>query len=173
MQREETRAPAQLNVTSTAFAANRPIALKYSAYGEDQSPALGWSGLPAGATHVAILMEDPDAATGLPFVHWLAWNVPASLGGLPEGLPKEMQLADPKGLRQGRNTRGSIGYFGPRPPIGDRAHRYHVQLFALSGPLDLPLGADREMLIAALAGKVIGRGEIVGTYAQVAPPVKR
>jgi Raf kinase inhibitor-like YbhB/YbcL family protein len=173
MAREETRSGARLGVASNAFAANRPIDLKYSAYGEDQSPALSWSGLPAGATHLAILMEDPDAKTGRPFVHWIAWNVPAALGGLPEGLPKDLQLADPKGMRQGRNTRGSIGYFGPRPPIGDPPHHYHFQLFALSGPLDLPIGASREALLAAMAGKVVARGELVGTYAQSAPPVKR
>jgi Raf kinase inhibitor-like YbhB/YbcL family protein len=118
-------------------------------------------------------MEDPDAAMGLPFVHWVAWNIPAGLGRLPEGLPKELQLADPKGMRQGRTTRGSIGYYGPRPPVGDRPHHYHVQLFALSGPLDLPIGASREGLIAAMDGKVVARGELVSTYAQETPPVKR
>jgi Raf kinase inhibitor-like YbhB/YbcL family protein len=171
--RDETRSSARLSVASPAFAANGRIALKFSAYGEDVSPALRWSDLPAGATHLAVLMEDPDAATGLPFVHWIAWNIPASLSALPEGLPKELQLADPKGMRQGRNTRGSIGYFGPRPPIGDPAHHYHFQLFALSGPLELRIGASREDLLAALAGKVLARGEVVGTYAQPAPTSKR
>lgn len=171
--RDETRSAGKLGVASPAFAANGRIAPRFSAYGEDVSPALRWSGLPAGASHLAILMEDPDAATGLPFVHWVAWNVPASLGLLPESLPKELQLADPRGMRQGRNTRGSIGYFGPRPPIGNPPHHYHVQLFALSGPLDLKVGATREELLAAMAGKVLARGEVVGTYAQPAPPQKR
>ena len=171
--RDETRASATLTVSSPSITANRPIALKHSAYGEDQSPALSWSGLPAGATHVAILMEDPDAQAGHPFVHWVAWNIPASLGILPEGLPKELQLSDPKGMRQGRTTRGSIGYYGPRPPIGDRPHHYHFQLFALSAPLDLQIGATREQLLAAMAGKVVARGELVATYAQPTPPAKR
>lgn len=173
MARDETQASAMLRVSSASFSANRPIALKYSAYGENQSPALSWSALPASATHVAILMEDPDAAVGHPFVHWVAWNIPASLGGLPEGLPKELQLADPKGMRQGRTTRGSIGYYGPRPPVGDRPHHYHFQLFALNAPLDLQIGATREQVLAAMAGKVVARGELIGTYAQAALPVKR
>jgi Raf kinase inhibitor-like YbhB/YbcL family protein len=173
MAREETRTTGSITVLSPSIKANQPIAFKYSAYGEDQSPALRWSGLPAGATHIAILMEDPDAAAGHPFVHWVAWNIPANLGALPEGLSKELQLADPKGMRQGRTTRGSIGYYGPRPPIGDRPHDYHFQLFALSGPLDLQIGATREQLLAAMVGKVVARGELVGTYAQPAPPVKK
>lgn len=56
--REETRATARLGVTSTTFAADRPIQHKFSAYGEDQSPALSWSWLPAGAAPTAIMIED-------------------------------------------------------------------------------------------------------------------
>lgn len=173
MAREETRAAGTLAVSSPTIQAGRPIPFEHSAYGEDQSPALSWSALPSSATHLAILMEDPDAQAGHPFVHWIAWNVPASLNALPEGLPKELQLADPKGMRQGQTTRGSIGYYGPRPPIGDRAHHYHFQLFALSAPLDLPIGATREQLLAKMAGKVVARGELTGTYAQAALPPKR
>lgn len=171
--REETRTNGALRVMSPAFAANGPIPIKSSAYGDDISPALVWEDLPAGANYLALLMEDPDAQTGLPFVHWAAWNIPAGLGGLPEGLSKELQLADPKGMRQGRNTRGSVGYFGPRPPIGDKPHRYNIQVFALSAPLDLQIGANREELLAALDGKVVAKGVVVGTYAQPAPPAKR
>ena len=137
------------------------------------SPELRWTSLPAGTTHLALLMEDPDAATGMPFVHWVAWNIPATPSGLPEGLGKDLQLADPMGMRQGKNTRGSVGYYGPRPPVGERAHRYHFQLFALNAPLNLQVGATREQLLAALAGKVLARGELVGTYAQPIPPAKR
>lgn len=170
--RDETKANSKLVIESPAITNNGEIPLKFSAYGDDVSPALSWTGLPAGATHLAFLMEDPDAQVGKPFVHWVAWNIPAS-APLAEALPKEVQLADPKAMRQGRNTRGSIGYFGPRPPIGDRPHRYHFQFFALSGPIDLPIGANREQLLAALSGKVVAKGEMIGTYAQTSPPIKK
>lgn len=171
--RPETASSARLTVTSTTFSPNGALPLEASAYGDDQSPAIRWTGLPDGATHLALLMEDPDAQAGHPFVHWVAWNIPASITELPEGLSKDLQLADPKSMRQGRNTRGSVGYFGPRPPIGDKPHHYHFQLFALSAPLDLKLGANREDLLAALAGKVIARGEVVGNYRQAGPPLKK
>lgn len=169
--RDEANTTVQLAVDSPAIE-NGVIPLKFSAYGDDISPPLRWSKLPSKATHLAILMEDPDADVGHPFVHWVAWNVPISQP-LPEALPKELQLADPKGLRQGRNTRGSIGYFGPRPPIGDKPHTYHFQVFALSGPLDLPIGSNREQLLASLRGKVVGKGEFIGTYGQAVPPEKK
>jgi Raf kinase inhibitor-like YbhB/YbcL family protein len=171
--REETKTSGKLTVSAPSIPEGGSMPLKFSAYGEDVSPSLAWSGLPATASHLAFLMEDPDAQQGHPFVHWVAWNIPAKQGSLAEALPKELQLADPKGMRQGRNTRGSVGYFGPRPPIGDRPHRYHFQLFALSGPLQLKVGANREELLAAMSGKVLAKAEFLATYAQSEPPHKR
>ena len=73
-------------------------------------------------------------------------------------------LEDPKGALQGRNSRGQIGYMGPRPPEGDPPHHYHFQVFALDAPLTMPPGADREALLAAMRGHVLARGETVGTF---------
>ena len=156
--RPETLAAATFEVTSPAFPAGGAIPLRHSAYGEGVSPALAWSGLPSGTRSVALMMEDPDATSQRPFVHWLAWNIDPSARGLAEGI-----AADASGLVQGRNGRRANGYFGPRPP-GTQPHHYHFQLFALDVPLDLPAGADREALLAAMNGHVLGRGELVGLF---------
>lgn len=135
------------------------------------SPALAWDPAPAAVSYV-LLVEDPDAAEPKPFVHWLAWNVPATVTHLPEGLHTLPRLLQPDGMMQGRNSRGSVGWTGPRPPVGDAPHRYHFQLFALDTTLSLPVGADREAVLAAMRGHVIGRGVLVGRYAQAQPPLK-
>ena len=75
-------------------------------------------------------------------------------------------------MLQGRNTRGSLGYFGPRPPVGDAPHHYHFQVFALDAVLPLGFGADRDQLLKAIQGHVLAKGEIVGRYAQKQPPLK-
>ncbi len=160
--RAETRAAASFPVTSPAFAAGAAIPLRHSAYGDGLSPALSWSGLPAETRSVALMMEDPDARSARPYVHWLAWNIDPAAGGVPEGVTAENR---PAGLRQGRNTRGRTGYFGPRPP-GSQPHHYHFQLFALDAPLDLADGAGREALLAAMRGHVIASGELVGLFAE-------
>ncbi|MYM66987.1 YbhB/YbcL family Raf kinase inhibitor-like protein [Pseudoduganella sp. FT55W] len=116
-------------------------------------------------------MEDPDAPNK-PFVHWLAWNIPAGVTSLPEGLQEQPHLTQPDGVLQGRTTRGSIGYFGPRPPVGDPPHHYHVQIFALDSLLPLGWGADRDQLLQAIQGHVLAKGEILGRYAQNQPPLK-
>jgi Raf kinase inhibitor-like YbhB/YbcL family protein len=156
--RSETRATATLAVTSPAFAAGAAIPLRHSAYGDGVSPALSWSALPAGTRSLALMMEDPDATSARPYVHWLAWNIDPALGALPEGI-----APDASGLVQGRNNRRSNGYFGPRPP-GSRPHHYHFQLFALDAPLNLAGGADREALLAAMNGHVLAKGDLVGLF---------
>jgi len=118
---------------------------------------------PTGARSLALMMEDPDATSARPFVHWLAWNVDPAAGDLPEGIqPAGGAVA---GLRQGRTSRDSVGYFGPRPH-GSSPHHYHFQLFALDASLDLADGADREALLAAMAGHVLAKGDLVGLFAQ-------
>jgi Raf kinase inhibitor-like YbhB/YbcL family protein len=117
-------------------------------------------------------MEDPDAKPALPFVHWVAWNIPADVTRLPEGVQEQPRLTEPDGVLQGRNTRGSVGWYGPRPPVGDPAHRYHFQVFALDTKLDVPFGADRDQVLAAMQGHVLAKGEIVGRYKQDQKPPK-
>jgi Raf kinase inhibitor-like YbhB/YbcL family protein len=75
-------------------------------------------------------------------------------------------------MLQGANSRGSVGYFGPKPPVGDPPHHYHFQLLGLDTVLDLKPGASRDEVLSAAKGHVIGIGETVGTYQQKAPPLK-
>jgi Raf kinase inhibitor-like YbhB/YbcL family protein len=156
--RPETRTAAVLAPTSGDFAAGGPIPLRFSAYGEGLSPSLAWSRLPEGTKSLALMMEDPDAVSARPFVHWLAWNIDPALGGLERG-----RL--PVGAAAGANSRGSTGYFGPRPH-GSKPHHYHFQLFALDSPLALPAGANRRQLLAAMKGRVLAKGDLVGLFAQ-------
>ncbi|AVR96879.1 YbhB/YbcL family Raf kinase inhibitor-like protein [Pseudoduganella armeniaca] len=163
--------PGRMTVVSSAFDANGMLDARYSEYADGVSPPLSWQSVP-GARSYAVIMEDPDARPYRPFVHWLAWNIPAAVTALPEGVQEQPRLTEPAGVLQGRNTRGSTGYYGPRPPVGDAAHRYHFQVFALDTMLELPFGADREQLVAALQGHVLARGAVVGRYAQKVKPPK-
>jgi Raf kinase inhibitor-like YbhB/YbcL family protein len=158
-------------IQSTGFASSQPLPPRFSAYHDDTSPPLSWDPVPNAKSYV-LIMEDPDAASVKPFVHWVAYNIPSTEKALPEGLPTDPRLLKPTGMLQGKNSRGSIGYFGPRPPVGDPPHHYHFQLLALDTPLDLKPGATRDEVLEAAKGHVIGSGEIVGTYQQTDPPLK-
>ena len=164
---ERVDAPASITVSSGAFTEGGPIPRQQSEYYDGVAPGLSLTPVEGAATYV-IIMEDPDAAAPNPFVHWLAWNITEPM--TPEGLHEEIKLPD--GIVQGATSRGSVGYFGPRPPVGDAPHHYHVQVFALDRPLDILPGSDRDTLLAAMRGHVIGEGRLVGTYAQTDAPLK-
>jgi len=165
---ESLKGKGRLTVTS-AFGAGQRIPFKYTDFGEKISPPLAWSGAPEGTRSFVLIMEDPDATEPKPFTHWLAYNIPADTTSLPEGVPPQPRLLRPEGVLQGANSRGSIGYFGPRPPDGDPPHRYHVQIFALDTMLRLDPAAKKEELVKAMQGRVLAQGEIVGTF-EAQPP---
>jgi Raf kinase inhibitor-like YbhB/YbcL family protein len=119
-----------------------------------------------------VLVQDPDARPVAPFVHWLAWNIPASVTRLDEGIQAQPRLTEPDGVLQGQGTRGSAGYYGPHPPVGDPAHRYVFQLFALDAVLDVPAGAQVDEVARAMEGHVLAKGKIVGLYQQTIAPLK-
>jgi Raf kinase inhibitor-like YbhB/YbcL family protein len=169
--RDETQAHGRLQVSSPSIVPEGPIPARHSEYADGVSPALAWSAVP-GARSYALVMEDPDARPTAPFVHWLAWNIPAQVTRLPEGLQEQARLTEPEGVLQGRTSRGSVGYYGPRPPAGEPPHRYHVLVLALDTLLDVPPGADRDQLLAAVRGHVLAKGELVGRYAQALRPMK-
>ena len=90
-------------------------------------------------------------------LHWMAWNIPASAGGIPEG-------SLPPGSVTGNNLRGQPSYMGPGAPAGPRYHHYVWELYALNANLELPATATRADLIAAMAGKVVAKAAYVGRY---------
>jgi Raf kinase inhibitor-like YbhB/YbcL family protein len=174
IERPETNADDAISVSSPAFADNESIPAIYSEYEQSASFPLTWTAGPEGTKSYVLIMEDPDAAMPKPFVHWVAWNIPSSVTELREGLEEMRRLTDPPGMRQGINSRGSVGYFGPRPPAGDPAHVYHVQMFALDRVLDLPPGgADRDQVLSAANGHVLARGELTATFARPKTQVAR
>jgi len=156
--RPETQASATFTLTSRDFTQGGEIPIKNSDYGDGMSPSFSWLGLPSGTKTLAIMMEDPDAASGRPYIHWLVWNLDPAAGGLSRG-------SVTFGARMGRNGRGYPSYFGPHPS-GKTAHHYHFQAFALDAEVSLKQGATREQLLAAMKGHVLGKTDLVGLFAQ-------
>jgi len=151
-------------LVSPALDAEGYIDDRYSAWFDDLVPAVSWAPVLEADTYV-LLVEDPDAPTPRPFVHWLIWNIPGTAEGVPAGLPRVARPPELPGAVQGLNSAGVHGWHGTKPPEGHGVHRYHFQLFALSGRLDhLKPDAELETLVDALKGMTIASGEIVGLY---------
>jgi len=144
-----------LSLHSSAFGTNDPIPTDHTCDGAGTPPPLEWNGAPNGTQSFALIVDDPDApdpkAPQRTFVHWVAYDIPASATRIDGG------------HRDGLNDRKQQGYTGPCPPIG--RHRYFFKLYALDtklGDLGRPTKSDLER---AMKGHVLEQTELVGTYA--------
>lgn len=154
--------PKTLTLESSAFDAGGDIAVLYSPCGgENVSPPLEWSKPPKKTKELALILDDPDAPTEEPFVHWTLWRLKPKTRDLDEG-------AVPGKAREGVNDAGRPGYAGPCPPPGP-GHRYVFTLYALSKKLGLDAGATGTEFRDAIAeaedrDRVLAVGELTGCY---------
>ncbi|HPA83664.1 MAG TPA: YbhB/YbcL family Raf kinase inhibitor-like protein [Deltaproteobacteria bacterium] len=149
----------QMKVTSQAFADGEMIPAKYTCNGENVSPPIAWQRVPEGTRSITIIAEDPDAPMGN-WVHWVYYDIPPEISGLPEDIPAE-EKPGPGGT-QGINDALTIGYIGPCPPSG--IHRYYFRIYAVDTELDLPPGANSQEVLQAMEGHLLGMGELMGRF---------
>ena len=150
-----------MTLTSSAFAHSEAIPRVYTCQGRDISPPLVWSGVPATAKSLVLIVDDPDAPDPahprMTWVHWLLYNLPADCTALPEAVK-----ALPAGALEGINDWKRTGYGGPCPPIG--RHRYFFKLYALDCVLPDLRFPTKSVLEGAMQGHVIAEAQLIGTY---------
>ncbi|KAF0163295.1 MAG: PEBP family protein [Rhodocyclaceae bacterium] len=155
--------PMSFALHSGSFMPDGMLPSRLTCEGQNLSPQLSWTGLPASTKSLALFVDDPDApdpaAPRMTWVHWVLYNIPPGAAALAEGVAvKDL----PPGARQGLNDWQRTGYGGPCPPVG--RHRYIHKLFALDvvlPDLELPTKAALEK---AMQGHVLGRSELIGYY---------
>jgi Raf kinase inhibitor-like YbhB/YbcL family protein len=158
---EARRTAMALTISSPAFPPNGAIPSRYTCEGAGLSPPLTWSGVPEGARSLALVVEDPDAPSGV-FCHWSAFDVPPDRPGLAEGYGAG-RPGD--GFREGVNDYGKPGYGPPCPPPGHGPHHYHFRLLALREPRLGVAGAPRcAQILQAARAAALAEAELVGTY---------
>jgi len=143
---------------SSAFKMNSLIPTQYTCNGADQSPPLSWSNIPTKTQSFALVVEDPNAPGGV-WTHWLVFNIPLDVVGFDAG------SAMPKGAISAKNSWNTIGYKGPCPPIG--MHNYSFKIFALDTVLNVAEGAQKDKILDAMTGHVLGSAELVGLYQKI------
>lgn len=152
----------KFQLSSPAYAGGSAIPARFTCDGNDVSPPLAWSGAPAGTRSFAFILDDPDApdpaAPKMTWVHWVLYDIPADVHGLPEGGSQHL----PAGTRDGSNGWKRSGYGGPCPPIG--RHRYFHKLYALDVVLPDLHRPGKDALLAAMRGHVLAQAQLIGTY---------
>lgn len=151
----------KLTISSSAFAEGGSIPKRYTCDGQDVSPPLEWTGVPAHSKSLVLIVDDPDApdpkAPQRTWVHWVLYNVPANVAQVAEG-------ADGGGM-QGLNDWRTPGYRGPCPPIG--RHRYFFKLYALDAVLPDLDRPTKARLLSAMQKHVMAEAHLVGTYERI------
>jgi len=152
-----------MKLTSSAFQDRGSIPRRHTCEGNDVSPPLAITDVPADAQSLALIVDDPDApdpaAPKMTWVHWVMYDLPTGTSSLPEGVSAAALHA-----RDGLNDWKRTGYGGPCPPIG--RHRYFFKLFALNrklGELHRPTSAQ---LQRAFGGHVLAEAQLIGVYAK-------
>jgi len=151
-------------LSSSQFQHYGEIPPKYTCEGENISPPLAWSNVPAQAQSLVLIVDEPDATDEFgepllkPWVHWVLYNIPPTARALPQG-GAGFQL--PAGTLEGVNGWGETRYRGPCPSSGQ--HYYFHRLYALDILL-ADLGRPSEAKIWEQPFRVMAQAELVGTY---------
>ncbi|EME26839.1 UPF0098 protein [Galdieria sulphuraria] len=152
-------------IWSPAFGSNQKMPKKYTADGENISPPLEWSGIPAGTKSLVLINDDPDApdpkAPKFTYVHWIVYNISPNCKKLEEG-SKPGSASWPQGAKEALNDFKRTSYGGPAPPVG--VHRYFFKLYALDKSLDANEQLDKRKIEAMMTGHTLGQTQVVGLY---------
>jgi hypothetical protein len=161
---------ADFKLTSADVKPGTPIANTYvfkgfGCAGDNQSPALAWTGAPAGTKSFAITVYDPDAPTGSGFWHWTVVNIPASVTSLGRNAGEAGGKNLPAGAVMGRTDFGTAAYGGPCPPAGDKPHRYVFTVFAVkTDKLDIDGNAAGAIVGFNLHFNTLAKATFTATY---------
>jgi Raf kinase inhibitor-like YbhB/YbcL family protein len=148
-----------LTVTSSAFADSAMIPSKYTCDAENISPAISWSKGPDNTKTYALICDDPDAPSKV-WVHWVLFNIPASITSISENQPTDKTILS--SAINGNNDFGTLGYSGPCPPRG--IHHYCFKVYALDCSVSLSAGATKDEVVSAMKDHILAEGQLTGRY---------
>lgn len=153
---------AAMKITSSVFADGQTIPKQYTADGNNVSPPLSWIGAPEKTKSFALICDDPDAPVGT-WIHWVAYDIPASVHALNEAVPPQAVLK--QGGKHGTSSFKTLGYGGPAPPAG-KVHHYYFKLYALDSELGMKPGATKQEVLDGMKGHVLAEAQMIGTYSR-------
>jgi Raf kinase inhibitor-like YbhB/YbcL family protein len=135
--------------------------------GQNVTPALAWTHAPNGTKSFAVLMDDPDAASGLGANHWIAYDIPAAV----TGLPRDAGSGRSPLLTEGANGRKLPQYSGPCSEPDAKPHHFLWLVYALDlAPGTLKPGLTQEEFMQQIRGHNLAEASLTATYEQHATP---
>jgi len=145
-----------MEISSPAFENNEMIPPKYTCDGENVNPPLVFSGVPKKTKSLVLIMDDPDAISGV-WDHWIVFNIDPKIKKIEEKSAPEWAV-------EAQNSFGKTSYGGPCPPSG--THHYHFALYALDKELKLDSTAQKPDILDEMDDHVLKKAELIGLYAR-------
>ena len=145
---------------SSVFKNNDKIPSKYTCDGENISPELTISDIPAQTKSLVLIVDDPDAPMGN-FTHWILYNIPADTKEISS---ESIQMLIDKGAQHGINDFGKTSYGGPCPPFG--VHRYFFKLYAIDRVLEVKPKVTKSELQNMIRPHILEKTELIGVYSR-------
>lgn len=146
-----------MRIMSPAFSNGHRIPSLYTCDGDDINPELRFDGVPKEAVSLALVVDDPDSPSGN-WLHWSIWNIDPSVRSIAEDSCPDRAL-------EGETDFSEVGYGGPCPGYGE--HEYRFTIFALDALLNVPEGAPRHVLEAAMKDHILASAELTGRYQRI------
>lgn len=140
-----------MHIKSSAFVHNSVIPSLYTCQGEGICPPLEFSEVPPDAMSLVLIIDDPDAVSGI-FTHWIIFNIP----------PHTAYVDNNTVLKEAVHTQ----FVAPCPPKGTGIHHYHFKLFALNKKLALENKAAVKDIETAMQGNIVAQAELIGLYGE-------
>lgn len=155
-----------LGIRSSGFSGGGNIPQQFTCKGAGTSPQISWTDAPPQTASWVLIAIDWDVPSPafrlLEFTHWALFDIPSAVTQIDAG--SRVQELQDKGISSGLNSSGSVGYTPMCPPMG--IHKYIFRLYALDVPKLQPASPDRDAIIAAMKGHVLGYGELSAFFSK-------
>ncbi|HEX8931980.1 MAG TPA: YbhB/YbcL family Raf kinase inhibitor-like protein [Patescibacteria group bacterium] len=145
-----------MQIISSAFANNATLPKKYTCQGEGVNPPLSFTDVPVNTKSLALIVDDPDAPSGV-FTHWVLFNIPPNVDSIAEN-------NYPVGAVMSVTSAGKPEYVAACPPSGTGVHHYRFKLYALDTVIVLTPNVEVTDLENAMQGHIVASSQLVGLY---------
>ena len=147
---------------SSAFTNGGEFPIKYTCDGSSTSPLIQWSGAPAGTVSYAITMHHFPPTGGDKHVYMCVYNIASSVKEIGENVTNIGNW--------GINTVNGKNMYTPPCSQGPGAKTYIITVYALSAApvvTTAPSATTMDVVVAAMAGKLLAKSEISVNYTRL------
>jgi Raf kinase inhibitor-like YbhB/YbcL family protein len=157
-QAEEHAGDGSFLLTSPAVIDGGMLPVEFTGDGEAATVPLNWSGAPEGTKSYAVIMHHiaPDQTKW----YWILYNIPATTTALARNVPGGVGTL-------GNNSVNGRTEYAPPHSKGPGPKTYIYTVYALSAPVSVsvePEKVNRDVLLAAMQGKILARAELKTVY---------